>query len=229
MRAILAFAIMAGLLAAVWHIQSPTVALGMLNLCLISAVMALGVNIQWGYAGLFNVGIMGFAALGGVAAVLVSKAPVPEAWSVGGAGVGLTLLCFLATIAACIFVHRAMRGRRGQFFLVFLIGIIGYLATRHFYGPAVDAIESVDPGKTGYLGGLGLPILFSWVVGGAFAAGAAWLVGKIALGLRADYLAIATLGISEIIVAVLKKCLTKSTCNKAHGFMRRLRALQPIS
>ncbi len=204
MRAILAFAIMAGLLAAVWHIQSPTVALGMLNLCLISAVMALGVNIQWGYAGLFNVGIMGFAALGGVAAVLVSKAPVPEAWSVGGAGVGLTLLCFLATIAACIFVHRAMRGRRGQFFLVFLIGIIGYLATRHFYGPAVDAIESVDPGKTGYLGGLGLPILFSWVVGGAFAAGAAWLVGKIALGLRADYLAIATLGISEIIVAVLK-------------------------
>ncbi len=54
------------------------------------------------------------------------------------------------------------------------------------------------------LGGLGLPILLSWVAGGAFAAGAAWLVGKIALGLRADYLAIATLGISEIIIAVLK-------------------------
>ena len=204
MRAILAFAIMTGLLAAVWHIQSPTVALGMLNLCLISAVMALGVNIQWGYAGLFNVGIMGFAALGGVAAVLVSKAPVPEAWSAGGAGVGLTLLCFIATIVACIFVHRRMRGRRGEFFLVFVVGIVGYMATRHFYGPAADAIESVDPGKTGYLGGLGLPIMISWIVGGAFAAGVAWLVGKIALGLRADYLAIATLGISEIIVAVLK-------------------------
>jgi len=76
MRAVLAFAVMAGLLAAVWVFQSPTVALGMLNLCLISAVMALGVNIQWGYAGLFNVGVMGFAALGGLAAVLVSK-PAP--------------------------------------------------------------------------------------------------------------------------------------------------------
>ena len=28
---------------------------------LISAIMALGVNMAWGYAGLFNVGIMGFA------------------------------------------------------------------------------------------------------------------------------------------------------------------------
>jgi len=36
------------------------------------------------------------------------------------------------------------------------------------------------------------------------AAGAAWLVGKIALGLRSDYLAIATLGIAEIILYVLK-------------------------
>ena len=45
--------------------QSWALVLGILNLCLISAIMALGVNIQWGYAGLFNVGIMGFAALGG--------------------------------------------------------------------------------------------------------------------------------------------------------------------
>ena len=62
----------------------------------------------------------------------------------------------------------------------------------------------MEPAKTGFLGGLGLPILFSWIVGGVLAAGAAWIVGKIALGLRSDYLAIATLGISEIIVAVLK-------------------------
>ncbi len=41
-------------------------------------------------------------------------------------------------------------------------------------------------------------------MGGLFAAGAAWVVGKVTLGLRSDYLAIATLGISEIIVAILK-------------------------
>ena len=30
----------------------------------IYAILALGLNIQWGYAGLFNVGIAGFAAIG---------------------------------------------------------------------------------------------------------------------------------------------------------------------
>ena len=47
-------------------------------------------------------------------------------------------------------------------------------------------------------------MLVAWPVGGVLAAGAAWLIGKTALGLRSDYLAIATLGISEIIIAVLK-------------------------
>ncbi len=41
-------------------------------------------------------------------------------------------------------------------------------------------------------------------MGGLLAAGAAWLIGKTALGLRSDYLAIATLGIAEIIIAVMK-------------------------
>ena len=75
---------------------------------------------------------------------------------------------------------------------------------RALFDPAVDAIEAVEPAKTGYLGGLGLPILFSWAVGGLFAAAAAWVIGRIALGLRSDYFAIATLGIAEIIIAVLK-------------------------
>jgi len=44
----------------------------------------------------------------------------------------------------------------------------------------------------------------AWPVGGLLAAGAAWVIGKTALGLRSDYLAIATLGIAEIIIAVLK-------------------------
>jgi hypothetical protein len=40
--------------------------------------------------------------------------------------------------------------------------------------------------------------------GPVFAAAVAWLIGKVSLGLRSDYLAIATLGISEIVIAVLK-------------------------
>jgi len=49
-----------------------------------------------------------------------------------------------------------------------------------------------------------VPLLRAWPVGGLLAAGAAWVIGKTALGRRSDYLAIATLGIAEIIVAVMK-------------------------
>ena len=70
-KTMLAFAVVAFLLLIVGFAQSWNVSLGILNLCLISAVMALGVNMQWGYAGLLNVGVMGFAALGGMSAVLV--------------------------------------------------------------------------------------------------------------------------------------------------------------
>ncbi|MBT7890452.1 MAG: branched-chain amino acid ABC transporter permease, partial [Deltaproteobacteria bacterium] len=78
-RPFIVFAIMAAMLLIVGFVQSWSVALVILNLCLVSAIMALGVNIQWGYAGLFNVGIMGFTALGGVAVLLVSMAPVSAA------------------------------------------------------------------------------------------------------------------------------------------------------
>ena len=56
-RGVLLYAIMAALILAVGLAQGWVVALSILNLCLISAVMSLGVNIQWGYAGLFNTGI----------------------------------------------------------------------------------------------------------------------------------------------------------------------------
>lgn len=199
------FALMAFLLASVGVLQSWSVAFTILNLCLISAIMALGVNIQWGYGGLLNVGIMGFAALGGVAGVLVSMPPIAEAWSAGGSNLLIALILALATIVLATYSYRKLR-HSGAYrtMTVVLIVVVGYFATRAFMDPAVNAIESVDPSKTGYLGGLGLPILLSWVVGGLFAAGAAWIIGKIALGLRSDYLAIATLGISEIIIAVLK-------------------------
>ena len=75
---------------------------------------------------------------------------------------------------------------------------------RFYYEDAAIKIEAVDAAKTGFLGGLGLPVLFSWAVGGIAAAGLAWLVGRIALGLRSDYFAIATLGISEIMISILK-------------------------
>ena len=82
-RNLLLFAGMAALLIMVGVLQSWNVAFSILNMCLISAIMALGVNIQWGYAGLFNIGVMGFAALGGLAGVVISMPPVDAAWAAG--------------------------------------------------------------------------------------------------------------------------------------------------
>ncbi|MEM7293378.1 MAG: branched-chain amino acid ABC transporter permease, partial [Pseudomonadota bacterium] len=191
------------LLIAVGFLQSWNVALGILNLCLISAIMSLGVNIQWGYAGLFNVGIMGFAALGGLSAVIISMPPVTEAWQAGGKGIGLAAVCLALVVAAIIAVHK-LSPPRWRLWLTVATVIAGLVLIRSVYDPAVERIEAINPAHTGYLGGFGLPIVLSWAVGGIVAAGAAWLIGKISLGLRADYLAIATLGISEIIIAILK-------------------------
>ena len=200
----LAFALVAVLLIIIGLVQSWNVSLGILNLCLISALMALGVNMQWGYAGLLNVGVMGFAALGGISAVLVSQAPIAEAWQASWSRLLVAALCFAATVALSILCYRKLAAGRRRGLALTVVIVAGLALTRLFLDPAVSAIESIEPAKTGFLGGMGLPIIFSWIFGGLVAAGIAWCIGKVALGLRADYLAIATLGISEIILAVLK-------------------------
>ncbi|MDP5216168.1 branched-chain amino acid ABC transporter permease [Ruegeria sp. 2205SS24-7] len=210
------FAIVAGLILLTGFMQSWNSALFILNMGLISAIMAIGVNLQWGFAGLFNVGVMGFVALGGLAAVLVAMPPVPEAWSGGGLGVILGLLLGAATVFAAVMVMSKMPKGRARTLTVIVVLVGGFFLFRAVFDPSVAAIEAVNPAATGYLGGLNvfaaertelradLFALLSWPVGGLLAAGAAWLIGKTALGLRSDYLAIATLGIAEIIIAVIK-------------------------
>lgn len=199
-----AFAAIGLMLILVGLVQSWSLSLAITNLCIISAIMAVGLNIQWGYAGLFNAGVMAFAALGGVAAVLVSHPPVTEAWVAGR----LDLLVGFVCVAVTVGVVTALRARLkpGPVRAASTIAAIvaGVLVARHFLSGAASEIEAIDPVASGFLGGLGLPIMFSWLVGGLFAMAVAWLIGRIALGLRADYFAIATLGISEIVIALLK-------------------------
>lgn len=99
----------------------------------IYALLALALNIHWGFTGLFNAGVAGFFAVG-----------------------------------------------------AYVSGILTGL-------PAGDR-----------LGGFELPVVFGWV-GAMIAAGAiAWPIGRICLRLRSDYLAIATIGVAEIIRLVVK-------------------------
>ena len=200
----LAISIMFSLFILVGLIQGWSVSLVILNMCIISAIMTMGVNISWGYAGVINFGVMGFLAMGGLAAVIVSYPPITESWKVGGTGIGISFVLLVVLVISVMYINKAVKEKRNRYISNGIVIVFGILVIRFFYLNATANIEDVNPAIAGFLGGLGLPIIFSWIVGGFFAAGVAFIIGKVALGLRSDYLAIVTLGISEIVVSVLK-------------------------
>ncbi|MBW2058392.1 MAG: branched-chain amino acid ABC transporter permease [Deltaproteobacteria bacterium] len=103
----------------------------------IFAILCLGLNIQWGYTGLFNIGIAGFYAVGAYTSALLSgPPPTPLDWRIVGG-----------------------------YQLPFVVGLLGAM------------------GVSGIL---------------------AFLIGIPTLRLKEDYLAIATIGIAEVIRLVLK-------------------------
>ncbi|MBD0267421.1 branched-chain amino acid ABC transporter permease [Pseudanabaena sp. FACHB-2040] len=104
-----------------------------LTLSSIYAVLSLGLNIQWGYAGILNIGIGAFFAIGAYSSAIVTT-----------------------------------------------------------------------PDSTNYLGGFDAPFIVGAIVAMAIAGLLAFLIGLVTVTLRSDYLAIATIGISEIVRLVLK-------------------------
>lgn len=108
-------------------------ALSLLTMGGIYSVLALGLNVQWGFTGLFNAGIAGFFAVGAyVQAILTTP------------------------------IYRD------------------------------------------HLGGYNWPIPLAMLAAMVLSAAVAWAVAKICIRLRSDYLAIATIGIAEIIRLVMK-------------------------
>jgi branched-chain amino acid transport system permease protein len=178
------------------------------------ALIALGLNIQWGYGGLFNFGIMGMLMLGGAAVTFISYPMNATFWtSEGPLMLGKALMAFLAGFLLVWAARRADRiGIRGGWktFVTIVAWIVAYGIYRSQIDPAAAYIESAGGG---WVGGLGLHPVLGWAFGGVLAAGVAYVVGRICLGLRTDYLAIATIGISEIIRALLKNMdwLTRGT------------------
>ena len=187
----LAISIMVSLFVLVGLIQGWSVSLVILNMCIISA-------------GVINFGVMGFLAMGGLAAVIVSYPPITESWKAGGIGIGISFALLVVLVTSVMYINKAVKEKRNRYISNSIVIVFGILVIRFFYLNATANIEDVNPAIAGFLGGLGLPIIFSWIVGGFFAAGVAFIIGKVALGLRSDYLAIVTLGISEIVVSVLK-------------------------
>jgi len=177
------------------------------------AILALGLTIQWGYAGQFNAGVMGFVALGGFSAMFFSI-PVNEAfWGSELPGeLGLVLLAMIAAILVVLGATRLDRlgvPKRLRTVIAVVLGVVLYLVVINALRDVTDQIES----QAGFIGGLGLPVGVGWIVGGALAGAVGFFIGRVCLGLRSDYLAIATLGIAEIIKAFLKNSdwLTRGT------------------
>ncbi|WP_119304600.1 branched-chain amino acid ABC transporter permease [Dongia deserti] len=99
----------------------------------IYAVLCLGLNLQWGFAGLFNAGIAAFFAIGAYTTAILTTPESPN-----------------------------------------------------------------------YLGGFGLPIVLAWPIAMLLSGVIAWAIGRICLRLRGDYLAMATIGIAEVIRLLIK-------------------------
>ena len=202
---ILLFISMFILIAFVGFFQSWNLALTIFNLCIISSIMSLGINVQWGNAGIVNFGVMGFAALGGLANIIISMPPTDKVWDAGAIFILFGIIIFILSIIFSVLIWlKSGLSKKKKYLINFLLIILGYFLMRYIIDAPIKSIEAIEPAKTGYLGGLDLPVIISWPTGGFLAAFIAYIIGKISLGLRSDYLAIATLGISEIIIYVLK-------------------------
>jgi len=212
-RSVMLYVFLSIMIIVVAMVMGAPFTLRMLVEALALSLVALGLNIQWGYGGLFNFGVMGFIMVGGFAVSFISVPVNMEFWNSEG-----PLMLFKAIIAAGIGalmiiganrLHRLGASKRWHRSAQIAAWIFAYLIYRSQIDPAAKYIEA----EAGYVGGLGLPVIVGWAFGGLLAAGIAYVIGKVALGLRTDYLAIATIGISEIIRAFIKNMdwLTRGT------------------
>jgi branched-chain amino acid transport system permease protein len=113
----------------------------------------------------------------------------------GFVGYGISFLTFAGIYAVLCLGLNVQWGFTGQF----NIGVAGFFAI----GAYTAAIVTTDPSPN-HLGGFAMPLIVGMVVATLFSAIVAVLVGVITANLRSDYLAIATIGIAEIIRLVLK-------------------------
>ncbi|KKB07736.1 branched-chain amino acid ABC transporter permease [Devosia chinhatensis] len=212
-RGMLLFAAMFVIVVAVGIIQGTASILLILTQATAFALIALGLNIQWGYGGLFNFAIMGFLMVGGASTVFLSYPVNMAFWqSEGPMMLGRALAAFLVGVALVVLARRVDRiGITGKWrtAIIALAWFAGYVIYRTQIDPAAAYIEST----AGFVGGLGLHPVLGWLFGGLVSAVIAFYIGKISLGLRTDYLAIATIGISEILRALIKNMdwLTRGT------------------
>lgn len=74
------------------------------SIVLILAILALGLNLQWGYTGLFNAGVVGFYAIGGYTYAILTAAPKAGMIANLGAPWALGMLAAMLTSALAAWI-----------------------------------------------------------------------------------------------------------------------------
>ena len=90
---------------------NPSYLAGFLTLVLIYGVFAIGLNVHWGYTGIFNFGVAGFFAVGAYTSAIITKQPasgaymtyigglhLPYVFGLLGAGLACAVLAFIIGI-----------------------------------------------------------------------------------------------------------------------------------
>lgn len=212
-RDLVVFAVLAAIIAVVYLSQGAVYSTRVFVEAACYAIIALGLNIQWGYAGLFNVGIMGFIAAGAATSMIASFPPNPDFWNSDGpvllAGFLLRVALAIGLIVLANLSHHIGAGKRLKPLLIAIAIAAAWIMVSTYVEPMAHEIET----KATWMGGFGLPVFVGWLLAAIVAGVIAWFVGKVCLGLRTDYLAIATLGFAQIIKTFLKNAdwLTKGT------------------
>ncbi len=108
------------------HDLSGIVAYGsvFLSLALLNGIVCLGLNLQWGQTGLFNVGIAGFVAIGAYTSALLTSAPAEG--RLGGFGWPIALGCIAAMLtsgAASALVGAATLRLRADYLAITTFGV----------------------------------------------------------------------------------------------------------
>ncbi|HEV7264171.1 MAG TPA: branched-chain amino acid ABC transporter permease [Falsiroseomonas sp.] len=173
----------------------------------IFAVMALGLNLQWGFTGLFNVGIAGFVAVGAYASALLTGPPDPA--RLGGFGLPVVigwLGAMLASGVAALVVGIAALRLREDYLAITTFGIAVVIQLVALNAEALTGgpfgIQSIPKPLAGLLGaGLGWNLAYLGLVLGVL--GLAWWAlerlvaspwGRVLRAIREDELAAASLG-----------------------------------
>jgi branched-chain amino acid transport system permease protein len=121
------------------------------------AVIGLGLNLQWGYTGLFNVGVAGFVALGAYASALLTAPPEPGRWTGPGLPVALGWMAAMGVsgLAAFLTGLAALRLRHdylaiATFGIAVVIQLVALNATALTGGPF--GVHSIPKPLSGWLG-----------------------------------------------------------------------------